>query len=215
MTMSNPITVSEALDEWYTDVSPDLSQGDIVRFVPQGLIDAPMTICQPADNSAQVGKARYSVIDKSYSQRKGVFLHARFSMGLGIVVWPDCQIDKGKNQKRPEREWFAALAPVFPITKLDPSLHDNVRTFGRAQYFPLPAKADDLPESYVDLRYIWPVRYSLLADRITALTQEARQAFALHRFWFDTGAQINENINCPHCQKLIKSSSLLRFKEPE
>jgi hypothetical protein len=215
MMMSNPITVSEALAEWYTAISPDLSQGDIVRFVPQGLIDAPMTICQPIDNTAQTGKARYSVIDKSYSQRKGLSLHAKFNIGLGIVVWPDCQIDKGRNQKSPERKWFAAIAPVIPITELDPSLHNNVRAFARAQYFPLPAKADDLPESYVDLRYIWPVRYTLLADRITTLTQEARLAFGIHRFWFDTGTQINEKTECPHCQKQIDSLSLFRCKEPE
>jgi hypothetical protein len=132
MMMSNQITVSEALDQWYADLGSDLSQGDIVRFVPHGLIDAPMIVCCPADNTTQTGKARYSVIDKSYSHRNGTYLHVRFSMGLGIVVWPDCQIDKGKNQKRPEREWFAAIAPVFPITQLDSSLHDKVRTFGRA-----------------------------------------------------------------------------------
>jgi hypothetical protein len=213
MMMSSPTTVSEALLEWYTSVSSEVSLGDIVRLVPYGLIDAPMTICKPA-NSELNGKAKYYEFAKS--PKGGIeFLHARFTLSVGIVVWPDCQIDKAKNQKKPRDKWFAAIAPVIPTTKLESKLYENVRTFNRAQYFPLPPKGDLIPESYVDLRYVWPMRYSLLEDRILTLTQQAKNAFILHRFWFDTEVRFSAQVECPHCHNSVDAASFFVSKNPE
>jgi hypothetical protein len=204
--------VSEDRGECYISVGPDLSQGDIVRIIPFGRIDAPVTICQPS-NTKPSGKALYYQLDDLPKRRGVEFLHAKFKLGMGIVVWPDCQIDKPKNQGRPEQEWYAGIAPVIPFSELASNLHDKVRTFNRAQWFPLPAKTPELPESYVDLRYIWQVRYSLLADRILALSESARQAFSLHRFWFDTEVRARAEVDCPHCHKPINSSIFFHYKD--
>jgi hypothetical protein len=214
MMMSSPITVSEA-QNWYITPTVELSQCDIVRSVPWGLIEAPMAICQPANADKTFGKANYYEYGKDRPKSSKEFLHASYKDGLGIVVWPDCQIDKGKNQGSPETKWYAAVAPVIPISMLDPRLHEKVRNFDRAQYFPLPVLDDLLPESYIDLRHIWPVRYSLLKNRITTLTHAARQIFLRHRFWFDTGARINDTIECPHCRELIQSSFYLDNSESD
>src|SRR5258707_909108 len=96
-------------EDWYAALGADLSQGDIVRDVPFGLIDAPLTICQPPNTAAR-GKGNYYPIDDLPKHRTIEYLHAKFKLGLGIVVWPDCQIDKPKNQSRPEKEWVAAIA---------------------------------------------------------------------------------------------------------
>ena len=89
---------------------------------------------------------------------------------LGIVVWPDCQIDKPKNQGKPEKDWVAAVAPVVPLSKLASELHSRVKAFRRAQWFPLPAKPPEISEDcYVDLRYIWPIRHALASDREKAM----------------------------------------------
>jgi hypothetical protein len=202
--------VSES-SKWYATPIEALSQGDIVRFSPYGVVEAPLIICQPQDN----GKARYYEHGKNRPKCSKEFAHASFNASCGIVVWPDCQIDKGKNQNKPQKKWFSAIAPVIPISALDPSLHEKIQSLNRAQYFPLPAFEGALPESYVDLRYIWPVRYSLLSDRITTLSQTARKAFLFHRFWFDTSVQLEDEIKCPHCQTALNPASLFHYKEPE
>lgn len=205
-----------AADEWYATLGAALSQGDIIRLAPYGLIDAPLTICQPHNSDAR-GKSNYYPIDQVPSKpRKLQFLHAAFKMGMGFVVWPDCQIDKLKNQQRPEREWLAAIAPVIPLSTLDDNLHAKVKNFDRAQWFPLPAKSPEIPDdSYIDLRHIWSLRYALLSDRIITLSEEAKQALSLHKFWFDTEVRVRSEVECPHCHKPIDSSVLFQYKEPD
>jgi hypothetical protein len=200
-------------EDWYSVLGADLSQGDIVRDVPFGLIDAPITICQP-NNTAEQGKANYYPLTSIPRRRSVEFLHAKFNLGLGIVVWPDCQIDKPKNQGRPEKEWIAAIAPVIPLSKLASELHSRVKAFKRAQWFPLPAKAPEIIEDcYVDLRHVWPIRHALAQDRVIALSEPARQAFSLHRFWFDTEAKMRPEVECPHCHQQIDTSVLFQYQE--
>lgn len=204
----------EVADEWYATLGDDLSQGDIVDIVPGGLIEAPLTICQPLNRSEQ-GKANYAPL-AALTKRRGVeFIHAKGDVGLGMVIWPDCQIDKFKNQSRPEGEWFTAVAPVFPIAKIgDTAVHAKVLALNRAQFFPLPAKPPHIPtDSYVDLRHIWPVRYSLLRDRKLALSREARDALAFHLFWFQTEVRVTPSVPCPHCSKPVDSSAFFQFKD--
>jgi hypothetical protein len=204
---------SSPIDEWYAPLGPGLSQGDIIRVVPSGLIDAPLTICQPPNTSPQ-GKANYYPIDQLPKHRSVQYLHAKFTLGLGIVVWPDCQVDKLANQKRPETDWFAAIAAVKPLTELPAILHPTIQAFGRAQFFPLPAKAPGIAhDCYVDLRHIWALRYALLKDRITTLTKQARLAFALHRFWFDTELQLPDFVRCPVCSTELAPTDLFLQKE--
>jgi hypothetical protein len=213
LTIPSRIMASELGNEWYATLGPDLSQGDIVRTIPWGLIEAPLTICQPA-NADPMGKSLYFPLDEVPKRRRLEFLHARFELGFGLVMWPDCQIDKAKNQGKPENKWFAGVAPVIPLTTLETNLHDQVRNFNRAQWFPLPARSPDFPESYIDLRHVWPVRYALLKDRILTLSGAARQVLSLHRFWFDTEVKVTPEVECPHCHKPVDSSVLFKTKAP-
>jgi len=201
-------------EEWYASPGGDLSQGDIVRLIPFGLIDAPLTICRP-HNADPRGKANYYPLDQLPTKQRTIqYLHANFKFALGIVLWPDCQIDKLKNQGHPEKKWFAAVAPVIPLSELAAELRDRVRSFDRAQWFPLPAKLPELPdESYVDLRFVWTLRYSLLSDRIITLSEGAKQALRLHKFWFDTEVRVRAQVECPHCHKPVESSVLFQYKD--
>ena len=201
--------------EWYEDLGPDLSQGDIVNDVPWGLIDAPLLICQPP-NSEPRGRAPYYPIDELPRQRSVQYVLAKYNLGRGIILWPDCQIDKLKNQGKPEKKWFAGVAPVLPLSTLDAKLHDRVLSFRRAQWFPLPAKPTLIPENaYIDLRYVWPLRYELLKSRVIALSEQGRRALALHRFWFDTEARAAAEVECPHCHQPIDSSVLFQRRGEE
>src|SRR5687767_4570466 len=164
----------EAQAEWYAPLGADLSQGDILDDVPFGLIDAPLTICQPPNKEPR-GKGNYRPFAEVTTRRGVEFIHAKGDVGRGMVVWPNCQIDKLKNQQRPVTDWFVAIAAVHPMSRLDAAVRDKVVALNRAQFFPLPGNpAVGLSEpSYADLRFIWPVRYSLLANRMAALSGAA------------------------------------------
>lgn len=206
------MSAEDFAEGWYAPLGGALSQGDIVRLVPAGLIDSPLTICQP-NNADPMGKAKYAPYDQVSTQRSLQFIHAKGAVGFGMVVWPDCQIDKGKNQQKPEREWVVGIAPVKPLKDLKPELAQKIFDFERAQWFPLAAHEPDWDDSYVDLRYIWTVRYGLLADRVTAITENTKRALQLHLFWFQTEARLPESVACPHCANEIEGSLLLRFKQ--
>jgi hypothetical protein len=199
--------------QWYDSPSDEVSQGDIVQVSPYGMIDAPLTICQPY-NADEEGKAKYAPLSKLTIRRGVEFLHARFKIAHGLVLWPDCQIDKGKNQNKPEREWFAAVAPIISLAVLpEVEVRQKVMNFERAQWFPLPAHPPELLESYVDLRYVWPLKYSLLKDRVLSLSESARRALCLHRFWFDTEMRLREDVRCPHCEKVVPVSLMFASEE--
>ncbi len=206
---------ADALAEgWYAPLGESLSQGDIVGVVPHGLIDEPLTICQP-HNTAPHGKSNYWPYAHVPRRRNVEFIHARGAVGLGLVVWPDCQVDKLKNQGRPESEWFVGVAPVHPLSKItDARVRDKVTGLNRAQFFPLPPRPPEIPEvSYVDLRYIWPVRHALLPDRRIALSSEARNALAFHLFWFQTEVRVTNSVPCPHCGEQVDASAFFQFKD--
>jgi hypothetical protein len=210
MDSSDDINIAE---EWYSHLGDLPSQGDIVDVIPQGIIDEPLTICQPHNTDPQ-GKARYYPYASLPQRRSVEFIHAKGSVGLGMVVWPDCQIDKMKNQGRPQNEWIVGIAPIHPMTRLEAKVRERVADLGRAQYFPLPPNPPAIGEiSYVDLRFIWTVRFSLLDRRRVALSEAARQALAFHLFWFQTEVRVSEAVVCPHCARQIDSSAFFEFKD--
>jgi len=201
------------VEEWYAPLGEALSQGDIVDVVPSGLIDAPLTICQP-NNTSEIGKSNYWPYEQLPKHRGVEFIHAKGLVGLGMVIWPDCQIDKLKNQGRPQQDWFVGIAPVHPITRLPLPVRSKVTELNRAQYFPLPPNPPSITElSYVDLRYIWSVRFSLLKARQVALTEVARQALAFHLFWFLTEVRGRQSVPCPHCAGPVDAGAFFQFKD--
>jgi hypothetical protein len=209
----NRTMASSFAEEWYAAPGETLSQGDIVASVPWGRIDSPLTVCQPA-NAEPKGKASYYPIDQLPRSRSVQYVHAKFKISIGLVLWPDCQIDKAKNQGRPESDWLAAIAPVIPLSSVPAHLHSKVFQFERAQWFPLPSRPPEVAEDcYADLRYIWTVSTSLLADRKLTLTTAGRQALSAHRFWFDTEVRLRPEIDCPHCSKAIDSSVWFKQKD--
>jgi hypothetical protein len=144
-------------------------------------------------------------------------IHAKGDVGRGMVVWPNCQIDKLKNQNRPKEDWFAGIAAVHPMSRLHSAVRDNVVALNRAQFFPLPANGEaGLEEpSYADLRYIWPVRYSLLDKRMASLSVPAIQALQFQLFWFFTEIRVQESVTCPHCSGAVDASTLFQHKDVE
>jgi hypothetical protein len=190
-----------------------LSQGDIVANVPWGVIDAPFSVCRPDDKSKTEGKARYAPAAGLNPPFKGIELVlAKAQLGLGMVLWHDCQLDKFENQNKPPDKWFAAIAPVIPLQQSDAAAAQAVREGRRRAFFFLPAyPAIGLAkDSYVDLRYIWPMKQSLLVDRKGTLTQTARSDLYSHLFSFLTQRQLGSDVTCAHCGKPTPTAEPLK-----
>lgn len=206
----------EQAEGFYGPLGESLSQGDIVRVVPTGFIDQPLTVCQP-NNKEPEGKAYYGPPSMRFKPPR--YLHASGEIGLAMVVWPDCQIDKLKEQNRPEKDWIVGVAQIRPLSSLSDksvaaNLAEKIFGFQRAQWFPVASNPPHWEAGFVDLRYIWTVRYGLLQDRAAALNDEIKRALQLHLFWFQTEAKI-QTVNCPQCDALLDGSMLLKFKQPD
>ncbi len=202
---------------FYRDPPNLLSQGDIVRDVPWGLIEAPTTLCRPIDRKKPNGDARYSAVDpwvmKNASgpwSRNPEIIHAVGWQDAAMVLWHDCQIDKSENQERsrPEKE-FAAVAPIHSLDSLrgkdaneTENFHRGVRAGEHHSYFHLPAvTAGDfvLGESYVNFRYIWSVRQSSLTNRPVSLHPDMLLSLYDRLFVFFTRFRLDVKLSCPSC----------------
>lgn len=198
---------------FYGALADSLSQGDIVKNVPWGVIEAPLTFCRP---DSKPGRAFYAEIAQAQRDPKPFtrgpeVIHALGNMPcLGMVIWEDCQIDKMKNQGREERKWYVAVAPLIPLSDL-PNEKDRttIREGRRMAFFPVPATRD-VPESYVDLRLMWPVRQSLLTERLAALSAEGRAALYGHIFTFLTAKRFILPSLCPKCGAELEAATILQ-----
>ena len=187
------------LDEFYAPLAEKLSQGDILRNVPWGLIDAPLTLCRPADRKLDAGKASYGPAKGRVDAFKGQeFIHAVARRSLAMVMWHDCQIDKFENQGKPAEKWFTSVAPVLPCPATE---WENVFAGRRRAFFPVPRfdEGGITENSYVDLRHMWPLKQSLLGERVITLSERAREALYAQLFSFLTQRALRESVNCPSC----------------
>lgn len=195
---------------FYAPLEAKLSQGDIAQGIPWGLIVGPTEICrkQSAPRHATVNL----VSDVPSAFKKGLeFILARGELGLAMVLWPDCQLEKFENQKRPEDRWFAGVAPVLPMDpRLPPDVRPSVRDQRRRMYFYVPSNEPlGIPESFVDLRHIWSVKQSILTNRVATLSLPARSALYQQLFTFLTYLKPKTSARCPECAAEFPLSAVL------
>jgi hypothetical protein len=193
---------------YFAALNEDLSQGDIVRGVPWGLIDSPLSVCreekakQKEKEGVQGRAARFGTAGEFGA---GFFkgpetIHARGDRDLAMVLWHDCEIDKFKNQGRDPQKAYAAIAPIKPFHLLPEAQHDAVRRGERLLYFHVPAFDDEgIPESFVDVRHVWSVKQSLLADRVVGVSDHVKRGMLEHLFTFLTHTRLAATVHCPHC----------------
>jgi hypothetical protein len=209
---SNSGVPAPELPAFYAPLGPRLSQGDIVRGVPWGLIDSPVLICHSRGAGGRSQTTPMSELPSAFRKKPTEDIHARAQMNLSMVLWHDCELDKFMEQGRSEEKWFGAIAPVVALTDTFPEEHlrKAVREGQRRPYFPLPANEGlEIPESYVDLRHIWSVKQSILADRMISLNEPSRAALYGHLFTFLTHLAPRDDAICPHCSKRLAFADLL------
>ncbi len=179
--------------------------------VPIGvLLNDPVIVCRdPQDAKNISGKAKYQPASacadppafKRKDGRENVHLKAR--LATVVVVWESCQIDKFAELERPEAEWFAAVAPVIPLARVNSEeARRAIVEFRKFAAFPLPAGPDfGVPEeSFIDLRFVQPVAQSILKkQRVGALAPDAVAALHAHYVWFLTRRRIVDDPTCPKC----------------
>lgn len=187
---------------FFSPLGEKLSQGDIVSGIPWGLIDAPLTVCRPSDRSKPEGRANYAPVETvkpPFKDVETVFAKAR--LGFGMVLWHDCQIDKFENQQKSPEKWFAAVAPLIALQENDQEASKAVREGRRRAFFFVPEyPAIGIPKPmYVDLRHIWPLKQSLLRNRIGTLSPPARGDLYAHLFLFLTQRSLANEVRCAQC----------------
>ncbi len=207
--------MADAKAAYYVEPGAKLSQGDLVKDVPWGLLPDPTTVCRPNNKDAEHGKAYYT--PRHLTKQGGVafgggteLIHAQARLGMAMVLWHDCEIDKFEEKEKPKEDWFAAVAPVLPLSLIQQAdQRERVVAGDRIQLFPLPPlEPVNLPDSFVDLRHIWSVKQTLLTDRVASLGDVGRNALYEHLFTFLTRNRIRETVLCPACLATIKSADV-------
>ena len=168
-----------ASDSVYVACVDAISQGDIVSELPWGAIDSPLIVCRP-DVQLRKGEVCYgevSEVSRAFN-RKGhggkEFVHAKAGRGPGIVLWHTCEV-ADYDRRGDSRRAVVGVAPIFSMADRLPDAADQlpVRELRRTAMFPLPpldVDGEHLGESYVDFRWIWSVKQSLLARRLAGLS---------------------------------------------
>lgn len=205
---------------FYREPGPKLSQGDIVGQVPWGIIDDPLSVCQPADKNRPEGKAQYAPASSklkggrdAFANGRSEWIHASAKRGLGMVLWHDCAIDKFEEKEEKEgaaaARSFAGVVPVFPLARLQqPEAREAVRQGDVLDKYYLEPHEPQIRESYVDLRLLWPVRQAALVERIVTLGPDPRAALYDHLFTFLTRNQLRDEILCPGCLMPIDAADV-------
>ena len=201
------------VNSFFVGLSQELNQGDIVDHIPWGLIEAPTTLCRPNDRKQPTGKAFYGSVGDLKKPppwtHEPEFVHASSWSGLAMVLWHGCQLDKWKNHDGNDEQTdqsvkaFTAIAPVRSLECFQPAeQRSQVAAHQHYSLFPLPpvtVGTRQVPESYVDLRHIWPVRQAILTDRLTSISDSARSSLCEHLFTFFTRYRLDINPTCPSC----------------
>ncbi len=200
---------------FYERPGEKLSQGDIILGIPWGLIEAPLRICRPhqGDHTPKAEKAPFGppedfpdAFKRPKSQSKEI-VFAYGERGAGLVLWHSCQIDKFEELKKRPESWFAGVVPILDISKrLQPQDRAAVEAGQHRSFFYLPgddAAAGIFPDSFVDLRHIWPIKQSLLSERVLTLAGHVRLGLYDQLFTFFTRYRLNPMAPCPHCSKEV------------
>lgn len=198
---------TEASEPFYATIPTELSQGDIIKGVPWGVIEHPLTICRQGGNPPSgdtPGKAFYNNIEhisKLWDGREIESLHASARAPVfSVAIWDSCQIDKFKNQGAKPHKAYLAVAPVLPLSAIPEKDRQAVIDGRRMAFFPVPAfPLYGIEESYVDLRLIWPVKQQVISDRVVAFGAEARSALLSHLFTFLTARRLVVPETCSSC----------------
>jgi hypothetical protein len=172
--------------------------------------DEPLIVCRLTNAKYTTGPGKAAVATAcnppAFSTQSGKeVIHVQARPAKVVVLWENCQIDKFKNQKpsRPEDEWFAAVAPIFPMTTIPTDEHRRaIIEMRNESRFPLPGAPDSpiAEDSYIDFRYIAPVRQGVLrANRAGTVSRQTLDALYGHLFGFLTGRRILDAVSCPAC----------------
>lgn len=210
---------SEQEPLFYGPLREQLSQGDIVTGIPAVVLEHPLEICRKTGrpNEAKV-QPLASAEPPAFHKLDVEILHARGRKpGFGMVIWDDCQIDDKLNQGRKDpSRWFVSVAPIFPITIFPENKRAAVIDGRRYPFFHLPQHPGrDLPESYVDLRMMWPIKQAALTGRLTSLSDGAREALHMHLFRFLTGRSFVVEPKCGTCGAMVDPQVMFEKTEEE
>lgn len=156
-----------AQEWWLSGLRPEISQGDIISGVPIGTVLEPVTYLQHAALKGGSNGWVDSLTWKPDPSGSG-FFRLRGKVSYGLVVSYDCEIDK------PNKGTRITVAPVIPITTLQPDQQQRVMTNPPLRFMPLP-QVPGIGDCYSDLRLItyYPGIPTAALPRVASMTDEA------------------------------------------
>ena len=178
----------------------EILQGDIVADLPWGAIEAPLIVCRPDNARVRKGRAHFdeaSGFDRAFKRKREAgkeFVHAKAGRGPGIVLWHSCEIADDVRHGNVQRA-VVGVAPIFSMAeRLNEADRGAVRELRRTAMFPLPQLEVDgerLDEGYVDFRWIWSVKRSLLVRRLAGLSDRYLESMYRHLEMFLTRRRVS------------------------
>ena len=141
-----------------------LSQGDVIQDLPFAISTNPPTRLKKTTGKGGVETWVPTSQSSGASQQHFLF---EGKEALGLVVSHSCDLDKRAARLR------VLVAPIRPITALEPEVQEKVMEQTRIPLMPLP-ELPGVGDSYVDLRSIIAVPRKLIPDaaRVASMSDE-------------------------------------------
>jgi hypothetical protein len=155
-------------DWWLPELRPVLEQGDIIETNLQFQLDVPIKYLVRGQTSKnQKRNWEESDSPKSSSKEEKPRILSNIDGQYGLVLSYGCEIDKTKlNQS-------ILIAPVVSLSKLPPSLHQNILNQEVYRYLPIVG-LPNLESSYANLSKTFALQKQLIdsSSRIRSMTDE-------------------------------------------
>jgi hypothetical protein len=156
-------------DWWRPDLSPELSQGDVLIESPVALVCDPIVHLQKGTGKGNKTIWFESDFSIAGSDGKGNFL-AKGKMVAAMVLSRDCEIDKTRTTSR------ITVAPIYLLTSIPEAHRLAVLRQDVIAMLPIPECSGISDSSYVDFRSITTIPRSLVSrlKRTASLSDEAK-----------------------------------------
>lgn len=179
--------------ELYEPPRTEISQGDIIEFLPHIFLDNPLLALHGERDTETVFRATGEPYT-NFNDKDGQAVIAKCKRSKAILISHDCEVDKPQVKK-----WL--VCPVVPMDKLQPKNHDLLKRNRIFSMLYLPKLDKILVDGFVDFNQITTLESEFVkaGNRIISLSDIGRRALYVQFIRWLTRWELRE-ISCPNCQ---------------
>jgi hypothetical protein len=177
-------------EDLYELPRPELSQGDILEWLPNSHLTPPLLGLLPHSE----GMMACVSADHPEFKSKGQPIIASCRRAKALLLTYDCEIDKPAV-----KNWI--VAPVVPLAEIPGSAQTDVKKNKVFSFLYLPKYRDILDESVLVLNHLTTLDKTFIqsGERIASLSDIGRRALYAQYIRWMTRWQLNE-MRCPNCE---------------